>query len=103
MRTAKVFFQDTLAGQFTESDDPQRFKFVYEKNYTGSPISLTMPVRAASYEFDSFPPFFDGLLPEGFQLEALLRAKKLDRTDKFGQLLEVGSDTVGAVTVEGVL
>jgi serine/threonine-protein kinase HipA len=103
MRIAKVFFQDTLAGQFAESDDAQRFKFDYEKNYAGPPISLTMPVRDASYEFDSFPPFFDGLLPEGFQLEALLRAKKLDRTDRFGQLLEIGSDTVGAVTVEEVL
>jgi len=103
MRIANVFFQDTVAGQFTESEDAQRFEFVYEKDYTGPPISLTMPVRAASYEFDSFPPFFDGLLPEGFLLEALLRVKKLDRTDKFGQLLEVGADTVGAVTVEEVI
>jgi len=38
-------------------------------------------------------------LPEGFQLEALLRRKKLDRNDHFGQLLLVGGDTVGAVTV----
>ncbi len=103
MRIAKVFFQDTLAGQFAESDDAQRFTFDYEKNYTGPPISLTMPVRAASYEFDGFPPFFDGLLPEGFQLEALLRGKKLDRADKFRQLLEVGADTVGAVTVKEIL
>ena len=50
--------------------------------------------------FDTFPPFFDGLLPEGFQLEALLRRRKLDRDDKFGQLIAVGADTVGAVTVE---
>jgi serine/threonine-protein kinase HipA len=61
-----------------------------------------MPVREESYLFDEFPPFFDGLLPEGFQLEALLRQKKIDRNDKFGQLLIIGADTVGAVTVTGM-
>ena len=60
-----------------------------------------MPVRKAAYSFDVFPPFFDGLLLEGFQLEALLRQKKLDRNDRFGQLLVIGSETVGAVTVVG--
>ena len=38
-------------------------------------------------------------MPEGFQLEALLRLKKLDRNDKFGQLMLIGVDTVGAVTI----
>jgi serine/threonine-protein kinase HipA len=52
------------------------------------------------YEFKTFPPFFDGLLPEGAQLEGLLRLKKLDRSDYFGQLISVGQDLVGAVTVE---
>jgi len=58
-----------------------------------------MPVRPEIYVFTEFPPFFDGLLPEGAQLEALLRLHKLDRNDKFGQLLLIGADTVGAVTV----
>ena len=59
-----------------------------------------MPVRDEAYLFDEFPPFFDGLLPDVFQLEALLRQKKLDHNDKFGQLLIIGADTVGAVTVK---
>ncbi|MFT5516934.1 MAG: serine/threonine-protein kinase HipA [Rhodothermales bacterium] len=59
-----------------------------------------MPVRNEPYRFDRFPAFFDGLLPEGWQLDALLRARKLDRTDYMGQLLSVGADTVGDVTVE---
>ena len=56
-------------------------------------------MRDEPYQFDGFPPFFDGLLPEGAQLEALLRQQKLDRDDGFGQLLTVGGDLVGAVTV----
>jgi len=58
-----------------------------------------MPVREEPYRFDRFPPFFDGLLPEGWQLEALLRQAKLDRFDFMGQLRIVGHDAVGAVTV----
>jgi serine/threonine-protein kinase HipA len=99
MRTADIFFKNILAGQLIELETDTRYRFVYEPGYKGSPISQTMLVRNEMYEFDTFPPFFDGLLPEGFQLEALLRRKKLDRNDRFGQLLQVGSDTVGAVTV----
>jgi len=58
-----------------------------------------MPVRSEPYEFDRFPPFFDGLLPEGAQLEALLRTAKIDRDDPMRQLLTVGGDLVGSVTV----
>lgn len=99
MQIADVFFQDMLAGQLIELEIEKGYRFTYSPEYAGPPISLTMPVRSEAFEFDSFPPFFDGLLPEGFQLEALLRHKKLDRNDRFRQLLFVGSDTVGAVTV----
>jgi serine/threonine-protein kinase HipA len=101
MRNAEVFFADDLAGMLIELEEGKKFRFQYASDYSGPPISLTMPVRQEPYLFDDFPPFFDGLLPEGFQLEALLRQKKLDRTDKFGQLLAVGADTVGAVSVRG--
>ncbi len=100
MRSAKVFFDEVLAGHFTEVSSKE-YLFQYEPGYDGPPISLTMPLRKETYSFDNFPSFFDGLLPEGFQLEALLRQKKLDRNDRFGQLLVIGSETVGAVTVMG--
>lgn len=99
MRTAEVFFQSLLAGYLQESADGREYRFAYTPEYAGPPISLTMPVRPEGYVFEEFPPFFDGLLPEGTQLEALLRLHKLDRDDKFGQLLQVGADTVGAVTI----
>jgi serine/threonine-protein kinase HipA len=35
-------------------------------------------------------------------LEGLLRQKKIDRSDLFFQLVAVGGDLVGAVTVEEV-
>lgn len=99
MRAAEVFFQSVLAGYLRESEDGREYSFAYNPEYLGPPVSLTMPVRAEAYLFEEFPPFFDGLLPEGAQLEALLRLHKLDRHDKFGHLLLIGADTVGAVTV----
>jgi serine/threonine-protein kinase HipA len=58
-----------------------------------------MPLRPEPYVFDIFPPFFKGLLPEGRQLEALLRTDKLDRNDLMGQLLAVGEDVFGSVRI----
>nr|WP_272913373.1 HipA N-terminal domain-containing protein [Criblamydia sequanensis] len=63
-------------------------------------ISLEMPTTKQVYEYDKFPPFFEGLLPEGMMLEGLLRHAKLDRDDLIGQLITVGKDLVGNVTVE---
>lgn len=73
-----------LAGYLQESEDGRGYRFEYTPEYTGPPISLTMKVRTEPYLFEGFPPFFDGLLPEGAQLEALLRLHKLDRDDKLG-------------------
>jgi len=103
MRSARVFFDNDFTGQLIEAENGREYSFQYEQGYNGPPISLTMPVQEEPYHFNEFPPFFDGLLPEGFQLEALLRQKKLDRDDKFGQLLIVGADTVGAVTIKEAL
>lgn len=97
MRRAKIFFNNTtLAGIFIAQDEKDRYVFKYDPSYIGPPISLTMPIDQKIYEFNKFPPFFDGILPEGPQLEALLRLAKLDRTDYFGQLITVGQDLVGA-------
>jgi len=98
MRRAEVRLHDQLAG-YLEEDADRRCRFAYAPGYAGPPVSLTMPVQAQPYEFPGFPPFFDGLLPEGVMLEGLLRVRKLDRRDTFGQLVAVGDDLIGAVTV----
>ncbi len=100
MRRAKIFYQETPAGELVETDIGNHYHFIYNPEYTGPPVSLTMPVRKEPYVFNSFPPFFDGLLPEGYQLEALLQQQKMDRNDRFSQLVLIGADTVGAVTIK---
>ncbi len=98
MRTARVSVQGTFAGLLIEHGDG-RYSFRYLEEYHGPPVSLTLPVSSEAYFFDAFPPFFEGLLPEGGQLEGLLRRNKIDRRNYFLQLLAVGGDLVGDVTV----
>jgi serine/threonine-protein kinase HipA len=102
-RKAKVFVGADLAGFLEELVYKTSYKFSYIDGYKGLPISLTMPVSQKEYYFEKFPPFFDGLLPEGSMLEALLKKKKIDRDDHMSQLLVVGHDMVGNVTVEEIL
>ena len=101
MRKAEIYQQGKLAGILEELDQ-NRYRFNYASGYLGQPISLALPVREAPYDFDRFPPVFEGLLPEGLQLEALLRRYKIDKKDMFKQLLIVGEDVVGSLTVKEV-
>lgn len=99
MRKARVFVHNILAGELIEFNK-NHYIFNYFPEYQGPPVSLTMPVKNKAFEFNQFPAFFEGLLPEGIQLEILLRRYKLDKTDYFSQLIQVGEDVVGAVTIE---
>lgn len=102
MRKARIFVNQVEAGTLEELEN-KKYQFIYHFHYQGAPVSLTMPLANKVYEFDIFPSFFEGLLPEGIMLEALLRKYKLDRNDYLGQLLKVGNDTVGAITVESLI
>lgn len=99
MREMRVYVGKNPAGILQEIEKNKTYKFIYDDNYVGRPVSLTMPITKKIYEYQGFPPFFDGLLPEGIQLDSLLRISKLDRNDLFGQLLVVGRDLVGNVSV----
>jgi serine/threonine-protein kinase HipA len=100
MKKAKVYVDGKEAGTLLELEFGKKYRFGYLDDYKGKPVSLTLPVSQKVYEFDTFPPFFDGLLPEGYQLEGLLKIGKLDRNDYFSQLMAVGDDLVGNVTVK---
>ncbi len=100
MRKANVLMHGLPAGTLIEDQDNQSWRFDYLPEYDGPPVSLTMPTTLRSYHFAEFPPFFEGLLPEGIMLEGLLRKLKIDRNDYFSQLVATGADFVGAVTVQ---
>ena len=102
MRKAKIFVKGVEAGTLTELKRGKEYVFEYLNEYEGIEISRTMPTNVKVYNYDKFPPFFDGLLPEGFQLEGLLKIRKIDKNDLLSQLTAVGEDLVGVVTVKEI-
>lgn len=98
MRKLLIKYQGIPCGILTELDNGKGYQFCYLPDYHGPKISLTLPLQALPYTFTAFPAFFDGLLPEGIQLEALLRQRKIDQHDYMAQLAIVGEDLIGAVT-----
>ncbi len=99
MKLARIYQQNQLAGLLEARDDGS-YCFTYDAAFSGEPVSLTMPTSQRVWEFPRFPAPFEGLLPEGVQLDALLRLRKLDSNDLFGQLLAVGHDVVGSLRIE---
>ncbi len=96
MRQALIWVGSTEAGILEELE--KGFRFTYEKDYSGPRVFLGMPLEKVSFHWDSFPAFFDGLVPEGVLLEQLLRSRQLDRSDRMGLLLAIGEDIVGWVS-----
>jgi serine/threonine-protein kinase HipA len=102
MRQARILVNGVPAGILEEVRQGTEYVFKYFDDYNGDPVSLTMPVRERVLKFNRFPPFFDGVLPEGLMLDGLLRTAKIDNDDMLSQLIAVGKDLVGAVTVEEI-
>lgn len=103
MRKAKIYVKGVEAGTLTEVRQGKEYLFEYLDRYDGLEVSRTMPKNIKVYKFDEFPPFFDGLLPEGIQLEGLLKIKKIDKKDYFSQLVAVGDEMVGVVTLKEIV
>ena len=101
MRQAIVFVHGSRAGILSEISN-EEYHFEYDANYDGEAVSLTMPTSHKKYGYKVFPPFFEGLLPEGMMLEGLLRNAKIDKKDYFSQLIATGNDLVGSVTVKAL-
>ena len=100
-RTAKVNYQDRLAGILSEIENGHRF--VYDQAYLqngGKPISVSLPLRSEPYESEKLFSFFEGLLPEGWYLDIVRATEKIDVKDSFSLLLATTGDTIGAVTIQ---
>ncbi len=98
MRKALVLLHGQPVAEFIEHHKTN-YELIYLPGTQTLNISLTLPQTKSPFRFSEFPAFFEGLLPEGSQLTALLRQNKLDERDYFSQLLAVGQELVGAVTI----
>jgi serine/threonine-protein kinase HipA len=92
-----IYVGDQLAGHL--SREGGQFAFAYLSDYSGPPVFLAWELSQKRRVWSEFPPAFDGLLPEGVLLDQLLAKHKLDKGDKWGQLLAVGLDLTGFISV----
>lgn len=102
MKRANVFVNRVPAGELQEFERGKRYRFIYLDGYKGDSVSLEMPKNIQIWDYDRLPPFFEGLLPEGMMLEGLLKQRKIDRDDYMAQLIAIGEDVVGNVTIKAV-
>lgn len=100
LRRAAVSYQDEHAGIIEEIE--QGFRFTYDENFIKKNriISVSLPLKDASFESNELFPFFTGLLPEGWYLEVVCSTLKIDKSDLFGILIATCKDTVGAVGIK---
>lgn len=102
-RTAGVYVRDHFAGTLCETDEG--YSFQYDAAYLQSDdchaVSLTLPPREQAYVSKTLFAFFDGLIPEGWLLDAVAHNWKIDRRDRFGVLLVACHDSIGAVSIKG--
>lgn len=97
MDRLRIFVGERLAGYFIR--EREGFAFEYLPEYKGPPVFLVWDLAKKRRRWSKFPPAFDGLLPEGVLLDQLLAKHKLDRSDKWGQLVATGRDLTGFVSV----
>ncbi len=45
------------AGVLIEEEINRKYQFVYENDYDGPPVSVTMPLEKREYQYDHFPSF----------------------------------------------
>ena len=106
MRQAWIYYQDTLSGLLTETDEGD-YVFMYEETYVKEHpsdfITFSMPVSNVPYRDKRLFPFFDGLIPEGWLLDIASKNWKINRNDRMGLLLACCRNCIGAVSVEPIL
>ena len=60
MKKAKIYVDGVLAGELQEIVPHKHYSFCYYDGYLGPSVSLTMPKDRTKYDFERFPPFFEG-------------------------------------------
>src|SRR4051794_20848257 len=72
----------------------------FTKYGLGAPIlSIALPLSEAPYTHVPVRAFLEGLLPEGEPRQLIARDLRLDATDTFGLIEELGRDCAGAVVI----
>ncbi|MBP9885676.1 MAG: HipA N-terminal domain-containing protein [Leptospiraceae bacterium] len=102
-RKGNVYYREIFAGLIFEDEDGYVFQYdsKYLANENNPQISFTIPKQKEPFHSKVLFPFFDGLIPEGWLLTITQNVWKIEKKDRFGILLSVCRDCIGAVSVIG--
>ena len=104
-RKAFVYVREDFAGTLSETD--YGYSFAYDEEYLRSDnaaaVSLTLPLQSEEFRSKTLFSFFDGLIPEGWLLDIVIKNWKLSYKDRFGLLLAACKDPIGCVSIRSGL
>ncbi|HZK61958.1 MAG TPA: HipA N-terminal domain-containing protein [Anaerovoracaceae bacterium] len=101
-RKTYVYVRNIFAGVLSETDEGYSFSYTSEylsRDNSGA-VSLTLPLTEQTYTSKTLFSFFDGIIPEGWLLDAVSRNWKIDSKDRFGILLVACKDSIGNVSIK---
>lgn len=102
MRALTVWWEGAVVGSLALDRDGQ-MQFTYAEEWLAgdrSPaLSCSLPKRREPFQRRRCRPFFEGLLPEGAQRDAVARVLGVSPDNEFGLLERLGGEVAGALTL----
>lgn len=101
-RSLTVWWDREVVGSLA-LDRHGAMRFAYAPRWlaedSAPPVSFSLPKRQASFSTRECLPFFEGLLPEGAQRDAVAAALGVSPGNTFGLLAELGAEVAGALSL----
>lgn len=95
IRALDITTNGRLAGRLEQSGRAD-YSFAYRTDQASSAVSLTMPVRTASYQYAGLHPVFAQNLPEGYLRDVVSRAiAKIHGSGELAMLASLGPYQIG--------
>lgn len=102
MRALTVWWDRRIVGRMT-MDRSGDVRFAYDPQWLNDPaapaISVSLPKRPRPFSRRESRPFFEGLLPEEGQRDALAAALGLSTGNEFALLERIGGEVAGALAL----
>lgn len=102
-RALAVWWEGAVAAGALTADRHGAMRFAYDGDWLADPdapaLSFSLPKRPEPYPPRQCRPFFEGLLPEGAQRDAVAAALGVSRANEFRLLERLGGEVAGALTL----
>ena len=102
VRALTVWWEGAVVGALT-ADRHGALRFAYDAGWLADPaapvLSVSLPKRPEAFAPRRCRPFFEGLLPEGAQRDAVAAVLGVSRGNEFRLLERLGGEVAGALTL----